>query len=362
MVEGSCRFIGHKTDCDFWGYHGQPFYSEDHDPVLKLQNQVGMSGNHEAHRPMHSSLWNPREFPIQAQSKPWILAEVQPWNRLGKTRWKRRRILSPKKSQANRRKFSHCLGLEDLLGFLGYQWYVLDPQACPFFDHFVVNIWQVDFTMAPMKALTTTMTTTTTTMKAMMIKEGKKEWRKDWAELNWIKLKFRLQIRQQARRKLPLKRRLQRKLRHRKLWVLERHEVVMVWLIKSSRQLLLDSLSNQHHGVGNDNVRKRHTTVHLQHSSHFQHFPRAPTIPAKAACATCGLFGHEASACPFAHPEESERGSYCSWYIWCDTNNFLESTLAPLAWSRTSTLVIWRRSWACEHMPHKKPVTIHHLG
>lgn len=35
----------------------------------------------------------------------------------------------------------------------------------------------------------------------------------------------------------------------------------MVWLIKSSQQLLLDSLSNQHHGVGNDNVRKRHTTV-----------------------------------------------------------------------------------------------------
>ena len=35
---------------------------------------------------------------------------------------------------------------------------------------------------------------------------------------------------------------------------------------------------------------------------------KSPTVPAKAACATCGLFGHEASACPFAHPEESERG------------------------------------------------------
>ena len=43
----------------------------------------------------------------------------------------------------------------------------------------------------------------------------------------------------------------------------------MVWLIKSSRQLLLDSLSNQHHGVGNDNVRKRHTTV-LQYTCSTQ--------------------------------------------------------------------------------------------
>ena len=49
----------------------------------------------------------------------------------------------------------------------------------------------------------------------------------------------------------------------------------MVWLIKSSRQLL-DSLSNQHHGAGDDNVRKRHTTVHLQHSSHLPFLQRLP--------------------------------------------------------------------------------------
>eukprot|EP00434_Breviolum_minutum_P004899 symbB.v1.2.004323.t1/scaffold188.1/size279614/12 len=37
--------------------------------------------------------------------------------------------------------------------------------------------------------------------------------------------------------------------------------------------------------------------------------PEAPaTEKTEAACATCGLFGHEASACPFAHPEDIDLG------------------------------------------------------
>ena len=123
------QVLGHKTDCDFWGYHGQPFYSEITTQSWNYKIKSGCQGMmRHIDLPMHRSLWNPREFP----SKPRILAEVQPWNRLAKTRWKRRRILSLKKSQANRLVQSLSLVWRIYLGFLDISGMYWIPKPAPF--------------------------------------------------------------------------------------------------------------------------------------------------------------------------------------------------------------------------------------
>lgn len=168
----------------FWGYYGQPFYSEDQDPVLKLQNH-GMSGNDEAHRPSKAQFTlEPQRIPIQALN-PSRSATLE---QAGEDSLKAQKDPEPEKVSSEQAGNSVIVLVWRI--YLGF----LDISGM---------FWPVDFTMAPMKApTTTTMTTTamtmtamtmttTTTMKAMMIKEGKKEWMKEglsWVELNQVEI------------------------------------------------------------------------------------------------------------------------------------------------------------------------------